>query len=82
MHIDTFKVEEWMNEYEPYSKYDLGNTTVKTLTLDELFDLTNENKTEFLNNLCSQKFGYGFIKGNPDFTCRVSKLYKKIILYW
>lgn len=78
MHIDTFKVEEWMNEYEQYSKYDLGNTTVKTLTLDELFDLTNENKTEFLNNLCSQKFGYGFIKGNPDFTCGAAKLYKKI----
>lgn len=78
MHIDAFKVEEWMNEYEQYSKYDLGNTTVKTLSLDELFELTGEDKTTFLNNLCSQRLGYGFIKGNPDFTLGASKLYKKI----
>lgn len=79
MRIDTFKVEEWMNEYEQYSKYDLGNTTVKTLSLNELFKLTGEDKTAFLNNLCAQKFGYGFIKGNPDFTLEAAKLYKKIV---
>lgn len=78
MNIDTFKVEEWMNEYEKYAKYDLGNTTVQTLSLDELFELTNENKIDFLNSLCSKKLGYGFIKGLPEFKKGVSKLYQTI----
>ena len=44
MKTDTFKVEEWMNEYEKYCQYDLGNTTVQTLSLDELFSLSKINK--------------------------------------
>lgn len=78
MRIDTFKVEEWMNEYEKYSKYDLGNTTVQTLSLDELFQITSEDKTNFLNMLCSQKLGYGCIKGMPALKHGISKLYKTI----
>lgn len=78
MKIDTFKVEEWMNEYEKYCRYDLGNTTVQTLSLDELFELTGEDKTEFLNNLCSKKLGYGWIKGNTDLKQGISKLYETI----
>lgn len=78
MQIKTFKVEEWMNEYEKYCRYDLGNTTVNTLSLDELFEITGENKSEFLNQLCSKPFGYGDIKGNPEFKKGISKLYKNI----
>lgn len=78
MHIDIFKVEEWMNEYEKYSKYDLGNTTVQTMSLDELFEITGENKNQFLNNLCSQKLGYGHIKGFPELKQGIAKLYKNV----
>lgn len=78
MQIKTFKVEEWMNEYEKYCRYDLGNTTVNTLSLDELFEITGENKSEFLNQLCAKPFGYGDIKGNPEFKKGISKLYKNI----
>lgn len=78
MRIDIFKVEEWMNEYEKYSKYDLGNTTVQTLSLDELFEITGEDKTQFLAGLCSQKMGYGSIKGMPELKQGIAKLYKNI----
>lgn len=78
MQIQPFKVEEWMNEYEKYCRYDLGNTTVNTLSLDELFEITGENKAEFLNTLCSKSLGYGDIKGSPDFKKGVAKLYKNI----
>lgn len=78
MQIQPFKVEEWMNEYEKYCQYDLGNTTVNTLSLDELFELTGENKADFLNTLCAKPFGYGDIKGNPEFKKGISKLYKNI----
>ena len=79
MNIAPFKVEDWMNEYEKYSKYDLGNTTIQNLSFDELFELTGENKKEFLNHLCSLKQGYGYITGNPKLKEGISKLYKTIL---
>lgn len=79
MKIDTFKVEEWMNEYENYSQYDIANTTVNTLSIDELFKLTNADKSAFLNNLTNEKLGYGHIFGNPRLKAGISKLYKKIL---
>lgn len=78
MKIAPFKVEDWMNEYEKYSIYDLGNTTVQTLSLDELFELTGENKQEFFDNLSKQKLGYGYIKGLPAFKAGVKNLYNTI----
>ena len=78
MKLAPFKVEKWMNEYEQYSKYDLGNTTVQNLSLDELFELSNVDKTAFLNNICAQKQGYGNITGNPDLKNGISKLYKTV----
>lgn len=78
MNIDIFKVEEWMNEYEKYSKYDLGNTTVNTMSLEELFAVTEENKDEFFKKLCSLKQGYGHIKGNPELKKSIAKLYKSV----
>ncbi len=78
MKIAQFKVEDWMNEYEKYSKYDLGNTTVQTMTLDELFELTGENKQEFFNNISKQKLGYGYIKGLPAFKTGIKNLYSTI----
>ena len=78
MKIAPFKVEDWMNEYEKYSKYDLGNTTVQTLSVDELFELTGENKQQFFNNLFKQKLGYGHIKGLPAFKEGVKNLYNTV----
>ncbi len=78
MKIQKFKVEEWMNEYEKYCKYDLGNTTVNTLTADELFEICNIEKNEFLNTLFTQPLGYGYIEGNPDLKKGISKLYKTV----
>ena len=78
MHIQPFKVEEWMNEYEKYCKYDLGNTTVNTLTLEKLFEICEVDKQYFLNKLCVNSLGYGYVKGNPDFKKGISKLYKNV----
>ncbi len=78
MKIAQFKIEDWMNEYEKYSQYDLGNTTVQTMSLDELFELTGENKQEFFNNISKQKLGYGYIKGLPAFKTGIKNLYSTI----
>lgn len=78
MKTALFKVEEWMNEYEKYSLFDLGNTTVQNLSLDELFEIAQENKQNYLDNICSQKLGYGYIKGYPKLKEGISKLYKTL----
>ena len=79
MNIAGFKVEDWMNEYEKYSKYDLGNTTVQNLSFNELFQISGTDREEFLNNLCTIKQGYGHITGNPDLKCGLAKLYETIL---
>lgn len=78
MQIKPFKVEEWMNEYEKYCLYDLGNTTVNTLNLDNFFEICNENKKDFFEKLSKEFLGYGFIKGNPIFKKGIANLYKNL----
>ena len=78
MKIDVFKVEEWMNEYEKYSKFDLGNTTVNTLSLNKLFEITNTNKNDFFEKLSQNNLGYGYITGNPNLKKGICSFYKTI----
>jgi aspartate/methionine/tyrosine aminotransferase len=78
MQIDKFKVEDWMNEYEKYCLYDLGNTTVNTLSLNELFEICNVEKTEFLNKLSSNILGYGDITGNEELKKHIANLYQTL----
>lgn len=78
MKIDVFKVEQWMNDYEVGAKYNIAETCVDSISLDELFELTGTDKEAFLNDLTSRRLTYGDIEGRPDFKEGVSKLYKTI----
>lgn len=78
MDIKTFKVEEWMNEHEKTALYNIADTCVNTLSLDELFSLTNTNKYEFFDGILGQKLGYGHIQGSPDYKNGICKLYKSL----
>ena len=44
MNISPFKVEEWMNAYETWATINIAETCVNSVSLDELFALTGENK--------------------------------------
>ena len=44
MKIKPFAVEEWMNEYEVGAKYNIAETCVDSVSLDELFELTGEDR--------------------------------------
>ena len=48
MKIKPFKVEEWMNEYETGAKYNIAETCVDSVSLDELFTLAGEDQASFL----------------------------------
>ena len=39
MRLPDFKVEQWMNDYENDAIYNMTDTCVKSLTLQELLDL-------------------------------------------
>lgn len=73
MKIDKFKVEEWFNKYEHKAIYDLADTCVESLSVNELLDITNANLTE----LYTRKLNYGDIHGSNKLKDSICTMYKK-----
>lgn len=69
-----------MNEWEAETRYNIAETCVDSISLDELFEITGEDKNKFLEDFCKQRLTYGNIEGNPEFKAGVCKLYKTIKL--
>lgn len=78
MKIKPFAVEEWMNAWEIGAKYNIAETCVDSISMNDLFELTGEDKTEFLNRLCARRLSYGDIEGLPEFRKGVCGLYKTL----
>lgn len=76
MKIAPFKVEEWMNAWETGARYNIAETCVDSVSLDELFEITGEDKEAFWNNISKKRLTYGYIVGNPEFKEGICKLYK------
>lgn len=53
MKIKPFEVEEWMNAYETGARYNIAETCVNSVSLDELFNITGVDKAAFLNGLAA-----------------------------
>ena len=75
MDIKPFAVEEWMNKYESGARYNIAETCVDSISMDQLFALTGEDKAEFLDRLCARRLTYGDIDGLPEFLDGVWSLY-------
>lgn len=73
MKIDKFKVEEWFNKYENKAKYDLADTCVESLSIDELLDITNTD----VKDLYSKKLNYGDIHGSARLKNAICTMYEK-----
>lgn len=78
MNIKPFAVEEWMNEYEMGAKYNIAETCVDSVSLNELFELTGENKEAFLESFCERRLTYGEIVGAEGFRKGICRLYKTV----
>ena len=78
MKIKPFAVEEWMNAWEVGAKYNIAETCVDSISMNDLFELIGEDKTEFLNRLCARRLSYGDIEGLPEFRKGVCGLYKTL----
>ena len=78
MNISPFKVEEWMNAYETQAKINIAETCVNSVSLDELFHLTGENKQAFLDAFCRRRLTYGDIVGKPELREGICDLFKTL----
>ncbi len=74
MQIEPFKVELWMNEWENHCQYNLAETCVASLTIDELLQLSGRNSDD-LSDLLPMKLTYGAIEGSVRLRTAISTLY-------
>lgn len=78
MQIKPFKVEEWMNAYEDGARYNIAETCVDSVSVDELFDMAGEDKQAFWDAFSARRLTYGYIEGNPAFKQGICSLYRTI----
>ena len=79
MKIKTFKVEQWMNDYENDAIYNLGETCIDSMTLGELIELSGQDPEKYLAALKDKRMTYGHIYGSPELLNGISSLYKSIL---
>ncbi|MGT2906540.1 aminotransferase [Streptococcus dentiloxodontae] len=78
MKLPRFGVEEWLNVHEKSAKYDIAGVSIKSLSLAELFDLTQTNAQDFYEELGKKTLNYGWIEGSPEFKQEVAELYQNM----
>jgi aspartate/methionine/tyrosine aminotransferase len=74
MYIEPFKVEMWMNEWETRCTYNLAETCVASITIEELLALSGGSADD-LSGLLSMKLTYGDIEGSPRLRTAIANLY-------
>jgi aspartate/methionine/tyrosine aminotransferase len=74
--IETFAVEQWMNEHETTARWNMGETCVDSLRLDELLALSGDPEAA-LRELAGLKLTYGDIPGSAELRSRIAELYQE-----
>ncbi|XP_050340709.1 capreomycidine synthase-like [Bactrocera neohumeralis] len=75
MKIDAFDVERWMDRYELQAKYNLGETCVASITIEELLEIAGKSKESLLAELLPMRMTYGAIKGSSHLRAGIARLY-------
>ena len=74
MKIRDFGVELWMNEYETRCAFNLAETCVQSLTIEQLVTLSGKNDS-VLADLMPMKLTYGAIEGSDRLRDNICGLY-------
>lgn len=77
MKIRDFGVEIWMNLYENNCQYNLAETCVESLTVEELLDMT-DHKDDIIHNILKMQMSYGDIEGSDKLIQGVQSLYQGV----
>lgn len=75
MYIEPFGVEIWMNEWENHCEFNLAETCVESLTIEQLLRLCGQNDTD-LSQLLPMKMTYGAIEGSQRLRKAIAALYE------
>lgn len=75
MHIEPFKVEMWMNAWETRCAYNLAETCVASITIEELLQISGRNSAD-LSDLLAMKMTYGAIEGSTRLRRAIAELYE------
>ncbi len=78
MEIAHFGVEEWLNTWEKKATYDLSQSSIDALTLEELIGLDGTTVSDFFENLGKEPLDYGWIEGSDKFKSLVASLYTHV----
>jgi len=76
MKIKPFGVEIWMNEFENHCEYNLAETCVASLTMEQLLELSGKN-ADILADLLPMKLTYGAIQGSDRLRDAICTLYTR-----
>jgi len=74
VHIDPFFVEQWMNAHETTATWNIAETCVHSLTLDELLEMSGD-ADGVVRRLKETWLGYGDIVGSPRLRAAIAALY-------
>ena len=77
MKIKDFGVEIWMNKYENDCAYNLAETCVESLTVDQLLTLAGR-KESFMAEILPMKLTYGAIEGSEALRVQIAGLYETL----
>lgn len=78
MNIKTIGVEDWLNVHEKSATVDIAQSTISSLTMDEILQLDGTDGAGFYEQLGREKMNYGWIEGSPDFKQEVASLYQNV----
>lgn len=76
MKIKPFGVEIWMNEFENDCTYNLAETCVASLTIEELLEMSGKNDS-VMSDLLPMKMTYGAIQGSDRLRDAICTMYAK-----
>ncbi|RPD94312.1 aminotransferase [Candidatus Pantoea deserta] len=76
MKIRPFGVEQWMNEWETRCEYNLAETCVESLTMQQLLAMTGKTR-EVLDEMLNIKMTYGHITGSERLRQLISEQYSQ-----
>ncbi|KAK4697436.1 hypothetical protein P7C71_g630, partial [Lecanoromycetidae sp. Uapishka_2] len=71
--VTPFAVEQWMDKYELEAKYNVAETCVASISLDDLKGLSEDKDSEIWSS--STKLTYGAIRGSEKLRKNLAQLY-------
>jgi aspartate/methionine/tyrosine aminotransferase len=74
--IRDFGVETWMNRWETRCSYNLAETCVDSVTVEELLAIAGLDEAALLAELVPMRLGYGAIEGSERLRRAIAALYE------